>query len=76
MNRKTFVRIVAIVLVLIMILSVVAVAFPAFAASPELMVIANTGDTSNHNMMIIGAAIALVVVVALVILPKFTQGKK
>ena len=76
MNRKFFVRVVAIGLAFIMILGVVAVAFPAFAASPDLMMIANTGDTSNHNMMIIGAVIALVVVVALVILPKFTQGKK
>ncbi len=76
MNRKFFVRVVAIGLAFIMILGVVAVAFPAFAVSPDLMMIANTGDTSNHNMMIIGAVIALVVVVALVILPKFTQGKK
>ena len=76
MNRKTFVRVVAIGLALIMILGVVAVAFPAFAAGPEMINIANTGDNSSYKMMIVGAAVALVVVVALVIVPKITANKK
>lgn len=76
MNRKTFTRVVAIALALIMILGVIAVAFPVFAASPELLMIANTGDTSNKNVIVIGAVIALVLIVALVVMPMFTKNKK
>ncbi len=76
MNRKTFTRVVAIGLAIIMILGVVAVAFPAFAASPDFLMIADTGDAINRNIVVIGAVIALVVIVALVIMPKFTNSKK
>lgn len=76
MNRKTFTRVVAIALALIMILGIVAVAFPAFAASPDFVMIANTGDTSNKNIIVIGAVIALVLIVALVVMPMFTKKKK
>ncbi len=76
MNRKTFTRVVAIALALIMILGVIAVAFPVFAASPDLLMIANTGDTSNKNVIVIGAVIALVLIVALVVMPMFTKNKK
>ncbi len=76
MNRKTFTRVVAIGLALIMILGVIAVAFPVFAASPDMIMITNTGDTINRNIIVIGAVIALVVIVALVIMPKFTNNKK
>ncbi len=76
MNRNKFTRVVAIGLALIMILGVIAVAFPAFAATPDLVMIANTGDAVNRNIVVIGAVIALVVIVALVIMPKFTKSNK
>lgn len=76
MNRKLFSRVVAIFLAIIMVVSVVAVAFPVFGMSPDMVMIANTGDTSNNNMMIVIGAVALVVVLALVVLPMITKNKK
>lgn len=77
MNRKTFTRVVAIGLALIMVFGVIAVAFPVFAMSPDAaLMIADTGDNINRNMIVIGAVIALVVIVALVVVPMFTKNKK
>lgn len=77
MDRKTFTRVVAIGLALIMVFGVIAVAFPVFALSPDTgVMIANTGDNMNRNMIVIGAVIALVVIVALVVVPMFTKNKK
>lgn len=76
MKRETFTRVVAIGLALIMVLGVIAVAFPVFAMGTDPIMIANTGDTVNRNIIVIGAVIALVLIIALVVVPIVTKKKK
>ena len=76
MNRKVFTRVVAVVLALLMFGSAFAVAIQAFAFSPEMMTIVNTGEGNTMKIMIIVAVIAVVVFLAALLIPKFLKNKK
>ena len=74
--NKKFSRIVAIILAILMFGSVFGAVIQAFAFSPEVMAIVNTGDNNSRNMIIVIAVVAVVLILTMVVVPMITKKKK